>query len=70
MLLAEKLSAKIALDDFDIHEEPRMTLAQYAEGWMGGDFERNLPALRPRPNIVRSCASTGYPLSDTWRCVI
>jgi integrase len=42
MLLAEKLSAKIALDDFDIHEELRMTLAQYAEGWMGRDVERNL----------------------------
>jgi hypothetical protein len=42
MLLAEKLSAKRALDDFDIHEEPRMTLAQYAEGWMSEDVERNL----------------------------
>jgi Phage integrase, N-terminal SAM-like domain len=42
MLLAEKLSSNIGLDDFDIHEEPRMPLAQYAEGWMGGDVERNL----------------------------
>jgi integrase len=34
MVIAEKLTAKIALGEFQLNDEPRLTLAQYAATWL------------------------------------
>jgi integrase len=51
VLLAEKLTARMALDDFDIKVEERVTLARFAEGWIERYVAHNL-----RPTTAKKYA--------------
>jgi integrase len=42
MLLAEKLTAKIALGEYHVSDEPRLTFGAYAERWLSQHVEHNL----------------------------
>jgi integrase len=49
MLVAEQLRAKIALWEFNLNDEPRLTLAAFAARWLDGHVEHNLrPTTAPK----------------------
>jgi integrase len=49
MLVAEQLRAKIALREFNLNDEPRLTLAAFAARWLDGHVEHNLrPTTAPK----------------------